>query len=126
VPTSGTPAAHDEARSSSVILRGRITAEPVERALPSGDAIVTFRMSLPRTATPLSRGSRQRADWVDCAAASARVRRSVTSWAVGDEVEVRGVLRRRFLRGDGAVGSRLEVEALAARRVRTPARADAS
>lgn len=108
-----------EAHGSSVSLRGRVTTAPEQRQLPSGDALVAFRISVPRGPTPLGRGSRQSSDWVDCVAASPRVRRTASAWSVGDEVEVDGVLRRRFFRSDeGRGGSRLEVEALRARRVR--------
>lgn len=103
---------------SSVVLHGRVTAAPVERQLPSGTTMVSFRVSVRRQPTPLGRGSRQASDWVDCVAAGGAVRRSVTSWQAGDLVEVHGVLRRRFVRGDGPASSRLEVEALRARRSR--------
>ena len=116
----------DQTPSSSVTMLGRVTAPPEERTLPSGDALVTFRLSVPRRPTPLGRGSRQTSDWVDCVAAAARVRRAASTWSVGDEVEVDGVLRRRFLRGaTGSGGSRLEVEALHARRVRKAPATDA-
>jgi single-strand DNA-binding protein len=112
--------AEDETHGSTVVLRGRVTADPEERALPSGDALVTFRLSVRRRPTPLGRGSKQTTDWVDCVAGSARVRRAASTWTVGDEVEVDGVLRRRSFRvAGGTGGSRLEVEALRVRRVRT-------
>ena len=117
--TTRTTAGPEENLSSSVLLHGRLTAPPEERELPSGDVLVTFRLSVPRRSTPLARGSRQTSDWVDCVAAAGRVRRAAATWSVGDEVTVEGVLRRRFLRGGaGLGGSRLEVEALQARRVR--------
>lgn len=117
--TSRTTAGLEETRGSTVLLRGRVTAPPEQRELPSGDVLVTFRLSVPRRPTPLGRGSTQTSDWVDCVAAAARVRRTAATWSVGDEVEVEGVLRRRFLRGAGGpTGSRLEVEALQARRAR--------
>ena len=120
--TSSTKATPVETQSSTVLLRGRVTAPPEERELPSGDALVTFRLSVPRRPTPLGRGSRQTSDWVDCVAAAARVRRAARTWSVGDEIEVDGVLRRRFYRTlNGGGGSRLEVEALQARRVRKAA-----
>jgi len=124
--TSRTTAAQDETQSSTVLMRGRVTAPPEERELPSGDALVTFRLSVRRRPTPLGRGSSQTSDWVDCVAAAARIRRAASTWSVGDEIEVDGVLRRRFFRtGTGGGGSRLEVEALQARRVRKgPARQD--
>lgn len=117
--TSSTTAPEDETHGSTVVLRGRVTAHPEERDLPSGDSLVSFRLSVRRRPTPLGRGSRQTSDWVDCVAAAARIRRAAATWSVGDEVEVDGVLRRRFFRtASGGGGSRLEVEALQARRVR--------
>ncbi len=109
----------DGGPANEVVLRGRLTAEPVERALPSGDVIVTFRVSVARVGrTPLTARSRQSADWVDCVAAGTRVRRSVAAWSVGDHVVVEGALRRRFYRAAGAAATRLELEAARVRRVR--------
>lgn len=103
---------------NEVHLEGRVTTAPRERELPSGDVISTFRMSVPRGRTPLNRPTPKGTDWVDCVVASARCRRSVARWAVGDEVEVHGVLRRRFFRTAAAAGAptRLEIEVLQARR----------
>jgi single-strand DNA-binding protein len=98
-------------------LRGRLGADPVPRTLPSGAEIVTFRVIMSREATVMTRGSRQKSDWVDCTAWSSAARRRVTSWAMGDIVEVEGALRRRHYRDGGGTGSsRLEVEMLAGRR----------
>lgn len=103
--------------ANEVRLRGRLTAEPVERRLPSGDLIVTFRVSVTREGrTPLTARSRQSADWVDCVTGAARLRRTVAGWAVGDRVLVEGALRRRFYRAQGGAGTRLEVEAVRVRR----------
>lgn len=110
VPDAAMPAAN------TVVLVGRVTALPEERELPSGDVIVVFRVSVPRPRTPLAKKSKQTTDWVDCVAAGARCRRAARSWSVGDQVEVSGVLRRRFVRGAGRAGTRLEVEALQLRR----------
>lgn len=112
-------AAQDQNRNRAanvVALVGRLTAVPEERTLPSGDMIVAFRISVPRVSTPMSRRSKQTTDWVDCVSAGARCRRSARGWVVGDVLQVEGVLRRRFLRGDGRGSTRLEVEALRVRR----------
>ena len=102
---------------NEVTLRGRLTAEPVERELPSGDVITTFRVSVARQEkTPLTARSQQSSDWVDCVAGGARVRRSIAGWCVGDEVEVHGSLRRRFYRTQGAAVTRLEVQVVRVRR----------
>jgi single-strand DNA-binding protein len=106
-----------EPASNVVTLVGRVTSAPVERTLPSGDVMVSFRLSLRRQRTPMARGSKQATDWVDCVAVGGRCRRSVGSWNVGDKVRVEGALRRRFYRGPGGPSTRLEVEALSARRL---------
>ncbi|HET6626511.1 MAG TPA: single-stranded DNA-binding protein [Nocardioidaceae bacterium] len=97
------------------MLRGRVASPPLERLLPSGDTIVTFRMVLTRDKSPMTSKSRQTSDWVDCAAWGGRVRRSVGSWRVDDVVEVEGALRRRFFRADGRTSTRVEVEVLSGR-----------
>ena len=109
-----TPAA---AATNVVTLVGRLTAAPEQKELPSGDVIVTFRVSVPRQRTPMTRGSKQSTDWVDCVAFGARCRRSVVGWQVGDQVAVEGALRRRFYRTPAGSSTRMEVEALKARRV---------
>lgn len=103
---------------NQVVLRGRVSAPPVLRELPSGTSIVTVRLSMARTPSPMTKGSRQTSDWVDCAAWGARQRGRVTSWRVGDLVEVQGALRRRFYRGGAGTAMRLEVEVLAGRMVK--------
>lgn len=100
---------------NSVSLRGRVSSAPLERELPSGDTIVTFRLVLSRERSPMTAKSRQSSDWVDCVAWGGRVRRSVVTWRVGDVVEVEGALRRRFFRVDAHTSTRVEVEVLTGR-----------
>jgi single-strand DNA-binding protein len=102
---------------NSVALRGRISAAPLEKELPSGDAILTFRLVLPRERSPMTARSKQASDWVDCVAWGGRIRRSAAGWHVGDLVEVEGALRRRFFRLDAGASTRLEVEVLSGRMV---------
>jgi single-strand DNA-binding protein len=116
--TERSAALSGESTDNTVELRGRISSAPVERELPSGTVITTFRLSVPRAKTAMTAGSTQSVDWVDCAAWSARCRRTVGGWVVGDEVEVAGALRRRHFRAGEASTSRLEVEVLSARRAR--------
>ena len=106
-----------EAAANSVRLRGRVTSGPEERELPSGTRIVTFRISVRRASTVMTRGSRQQADWVDCSAWTVAMRRRTSRWQVGDTVEVEGSLRRRFRGGPGGSGSTVEIEVSGARRV---------
>ncbi len=100
-----------------VTLRGRISSAPTERALPSGDVIVTLRIVVTRDQSPMSQKSKQASDWVDCVAWGGRVRRNVSRWCVGDLVQIEGALRRRFFRLEARTSTRVEVEVLSGRLV---------
>jgi single-strand DNA-binding protein len=102
---------------NEVRLVGRVSSAPVERELPSGARVVTFRLVLRRERTAMTAGSKQSSDWVDCAAWAPRTRRTAGRLVVGDEVEVRGAIRRRFFRTAAGSGSRVEVEMLQGRRL---------
>jgi single-strand DNA-binding protein len=65
----------------------------------------------------MTKGSRQTADWVDCSAWGAKIRRTASRWRAGDLVEIEGALRRRFYRGAAGTATRLEVEVLSGRLV---------
>lgn len=99
--------------TNEVRLQGRLSREPEERVLPSGDAVWVLRIVMPR-----EEGDRKGVDWIDCAVWGGRLRRSVAGWGTGDVVEVRGALRRRFYRAAGAATSRVEVEARSGRLIR--------
>lgn len=105
----------DNSDHNEVVLTGRVSSGPTVRELPSGDQIVTFRLSVGRGRTAMTARSKASVDWVDCTAWTARLRRSVARWSVGDHVEVHGALRRRFFAGGGGPVTRLEVEVLRAR-----------
>ena len=107
------------AAANEVRLVGRVSGTPLERVLPSGDRLWTFRVVVPR----LRPRGRQRVDALECAAWSARTRRSVARWDDGDVVEVEGCLCRRFYRAGGATVSRVEVEVGTARLIRRAASA---
>jgi single-strand DNA-binding protein len=117
-PAGGSEPAAGEAMVNEVTLRGRLSSPPELRELPSGTCIMTLRVSVTRSPSPMTKGSKQGSDWVDCVAWGARQRRRVATWRVGDVVEVRGALRRRFYRGGGGTAMRLEVEVLDGRMVR--------
>jgi single-strand DNA-binding protein len=114
-----TKAAPETAMANEVRLVGRISQTPEERVLPSGDSVWTFRVVVPRTGR--TGRSRQGVDALECAAWSGRARRSVSSWAADDVVEVTGALHRRFFRAGGAVASRVEVEMASGRLIRRAA-----
>lgn len=106
---------------NEVRIVGRISQQPEERVLPSGDVVWTFRVVVARP--PGAAQSRQQVDALDCAAWSARARRSVATWGVDDVVEVSGSVRRRFFRAGDAAASRFEVEMVAGRVIRRAASA---
>jgi single-strand DNA-binding protein len=110
----------EERADNEVRLVGRVSGCPVEKVMPSGDRLWTFRVVVARSADA---AGRQRVDALECVAWGARVRRSVASWRDGDRVEIAGELRRRFYRAGGATVSRVEVEALRARVIRRAANA---
>ena len=103
--------------TNKVQLEGKVSRQPEEKVLPSGDSMWTFRIVVPR-----EEGSRPGVDWVDCAVWGGRLRRSVASWAEGDVVEVSGALRRRFFRTGGGPQSLVEVEAATGRLIRRAGR----
>lgn len=105
-------------RSNQVVLRGRVTRSAQVRELPSGTSVSTFRISVRREPTLMTRGSRQPTDWFDCTAWSAQTRRRVAGWEVGDEVEVVGAVRRRHLQGPAGGTTLVDIEVLEARRAR--------
>lgn len=99
---------------NEVVLRGRLSGDPEDRELPSGDRVVVVRLVVDRPP-----GARASHDTLDCAAYASGVRRSLLRWRHGDVVEVRGSLHRRFFRAGAGPMSRYEVEVAAARRVAT-------
>ncbi|GAB3030621.1 hypothetical protein GCM10011376_37240 [Nocardioides flavus (ex Wang et al. 2016)] len=105
---------------NEVRLVGRLSALPETVELPSGDVLVTFRVSVPTPApTSGSRGTpRRRVDSIPCTAWAPRLRRGIGTWRPGDLVEVAGVVRCRFYQAGGTTRSRVEVEASSARIMR--------
>lgn len=110
-----TPREIDRPTANEVRLVGRVSQPPQERVLPSGDSVWTFRVVVPR---PEQDRSRQSVDALECAAWSPRARRSVSTWAADDVVEVSGALRRRFFRTATGAASRVEVEMSSGRVIR--------
>ena len=99
----------EDAHVNQVRLRGRVSAAPEQRELPSGDRLVTARLVVARPPGPARQ--RQPVDVLDCVAWTARAQRLVAGWQPGSVVEVEGAIRRRFRRGTGRVSSsRVEIE----------------
>ena len=110
----------DVASRNEVVLTGRVSGVPEERELPSGDALVSWRVVVGRPAPrrSASAGRSPTIDTIDCVAWSAGLRRTARGLADGDLVAVEGALRRRFWRGAAGSVSRTEVEVAALRRLR--------
>ncbi|QFG68635.1 single-stranded DNA-binding protein [Ornithinimicrobium pratense] len=122
------------APANAVQLVGRVSGDPTERELPSGDRVVQLRVVVPRptrrgrayagtgketVAKKPMAGDRPRAqvDTIDVACWTGRARAAALRLPDGAGVQVAGALRRRFFRtGSGRV-SRYEVEASVIRRV---------
>lgn len=103
---------------NEVRLRGRLSGDPEERELPSGDLVVVLRLVVDRPA-----GARGSHDTLDCAAYAAPVRRKLLRWVHGDVVELTGALHRRFFRAGAVPVSRYEVEIATAARVAAASKA---
>ena len=110
---------------NEVYLVGKLSGEPLERTLPSGDVLLSWRLVVNRA--PNERGSRKAVhDTLPCFTLKAGVRRSVLSYVSGDLVEVEGVLRRSFWRTPaGGEASKCEVEARSVKRLRRAPRPSA-
>lgn len=89
---------------NSVRLRGRVSGEPTERELPSGDHVVEFRIVVRREA-------REGVDTLDIAAWNAKTRRKSLTLKPDQWVEISGSVRRRFWKAPGGLASRWQIEA---------------
>ena len=109
--------------ANTVKLSGRVAAEPELRELPSGDALWTCRVIVPRSDVRTLASGRKgpSVDVIDLAAWSGRAQRAVSGWHEGDEVGLEGALRRRFYRASGQTASRMEVEVSSGRVLRRAA-----
>jgi single-strand DNA-binding protein len=116
-----TSAAPSPARDNQVFLRGRLAAAAEFRALPSGDVLAVFRVTVARPAS-----DRSRVDSIECASARIRVHRSLERAEPGDEIEVSGSLHRRFWRSPTGLASRYAVDAEKVRLTRPGRRGAAS
>lgn len=94
---------------NSVRLAGHLSGAPIQRQLPSGDYVVSFRLVVRRSAAARRR-TRQAVDTVDCSVWTARLRRMALRLQDGDDVAVSGELRRSFRRSGGRVTSWVSVD----------------
>jgi single-strand DNA-binding protein len=109
------PTDQSTSTTNQVVLSGVFAGEAVLRTLPSGDELVSFRVTVARPP-----GERARADSIECSSTKPAIRRSAVKCRAGDSIEVTGSLRRRFWRAaTGGPASRYEVEVATLRRAQT-------
>jgi len=113
VPKDAGPMVTNEVR-----LCGRVSNQPDQRVLPSGDQLVSLRVIVPRPAKRA--GSSVSVDTFDCVAWTARTRAALLRLEPDDQVDITGALRRRFWRGENGAVSRVEVEISRVRRLPRP------
>jgi single-strand DNA-binding protein len=87
-----------------VVLAGTVAADPVERRMPSGDAVTELRLSVPEAGKRLL--PLPVAVWHDAVGKT-----SVQAIGKGDDVLVYGQLARRFYRSGAGARSLTEVVA---------------
>ena len=114
------PEENDHVAVNEVRLVGRLSGDPDEKEMPSGDTMRSFRVVVDRGQGGPNR-SKQRHDTLDCVVWGGRVKRSVAGWRSGDVVEVTGAIRRRFYRGGAGPVSRVDVEVTGGRVIRRAA-----
>lgn len=99
---------------NTVLVSGRLAAAALQRTLPSGDELTSFRLVV-RRPEPRRRGPA--VDTLDCVTWRGDVRRALGRWQPGDLVQVEGSLHRRFWRSPTGPASRTEIEVVRARRL---------
>lgn len=95
---------------NDVLLRGRVSAEAIEKVLPSGDKVVEFRLIITR-----SKG--EGVDTLDIGAWNTKARRSALNLKPGEWIEVTGSVHRRFWKAPTGLASRWQVEAIEIARI---------
>jgi single-strand DNA-binding protein len=107
---------------NEVRIRGRVSGPPRHRRIPSGDEVVSIRISVPRpdSATDASVRKRPSVDTVECVTQDEGLQSVMNGLGTDEYVFVAGALRRRFWRAGGVVASVVEVEVSRLRRVPAP------
>jgi single-strand DNA-binding protein len=93
---------------NEVKIVGRLGAKVSTKCLPSGDEITVFSIVIDRPAREV-RGSTQ-IDTIACVTTKAQLAGRLNAWEPGRWIEAEGVLRRRFWRAGGGLGSAMEVD----------------
>jgi len=99
---------------NDVVLRGRLSAPPELRPLPSGDTLLVLKLVV-RREKPRPRGPRS--DVITCVTLLPAVQRYAAAWTTDDVVEVEGALQRRFWRTPTGTAVAYEVNCRRGRRL---------
>lgn len=99
---------------NDVVLRGRLSAPPELRPLPSGDTLLVLKLVV-RREKPRPRGPRS--DVITCVTLLPVVQRYAAAWTTDDVVEVEGALQRRFWRTPTGTAVAYEVNCRRGRRL---------
>jgi single-strand DNA-binding protein len=93
---------------NEVRVIGRLGSHVGVKVLPSGDELTVFSIVVDRPAREM-RGT-TRIDTIACVTSRGKLGARLRTWAPGRWVEAEGVLRRRFWRAGGGLGSAMEVD----------------
>ena len=96
------------ASTNEVRIVGRLGARVGVKTLPSGDEITVFSIVVDRPAREI-RGA-TRIDTIACVTSRGQLGARLRGWEPGRWIEAEGVLRRRFWRAGGGLGSAMEVD----------------
>jgi single-strand DNA-binding protein len=99
---------------NDVVLRGRLSAPPELRELPSGDMLLVFKIVV-RRESPRPRGPKS--DVITCVSHSPALHRRAVAWTDEDVVEIEGSLQRRFWRTPTGTAVAYEVHCRRGRKV---------
>ena len=99
---------------NDVVLRGRLSAPPELRPLPSGDTLLVFKLVV-RRESPRPRGPKS--DVITCVSLLPALQRYAAAWTPDDVVEVEGSLQRRFWRTPTGTAVAYEVACRRGRKV---------
>ena len=95
---------------NAVSLVGRMSGEPSEKSLPSGDKVVEFRVVIARKEKS-SKTKKALVDTIDVAAWSSVNRKIALKLNEHSWVAISGSIRRRFWQSPAGLASRWQVEA---------------
>lgn len=99
---------------NDVVLRGRLSASPELRPLPSGDTLLLFKLVVRREQ---SRPRGPKSDVITCVSYLPALQRYASAWTTDDVVEVEGSLHRRFWRTPSGTAVAYEVNCRRGRKV---------